>query len=99
MKGTSPAARSASGVPEWDCRMSNSIERGEVMAQITTAGIDLAKKVFALHGIEGSGNVALRRTVRRDQLLGVVASLPPCLIAPHRAPKRHVAGPFDAVKR
>jgi len=50
------------------------------MAQITTAGIDLAKKVFALHGIEGSGNVVLRRTVRRDQLLGVVASLPPCLI-------------------
>src|SRR3989454_8622111 len=80
MKGTSPAARSASDVPEWDCRMSNSIERGEVMAQITTAGIDLAKKVFALHGIDGSGKVELRRTVRRDQLLGVVASLPPCLI-------------------
>src|SRR2546427_907179 len=80
MKGTSPAARSASDVPEGDCRMSNSIARGEVMAQITTAGIDLAKKVFALHAIDGSGKVELRRTVRRDQLLGVVASLPPCLI-------------------
>src|SRR3989449_2030835 len=80
MKGTSPAARSASDVPEWDCRMSNSIERGEVMAQITTAGIDLAKKVFALHGIDGSGKVLLKRTVRREQLLGTVAALPPCLI-------------------
>jgi transposase len=50
------------------------------MAQITTVGIDLAKKVFTLHGVNVAGKVELRKTVRRDQLLGVVASLPPCLI-------------------
>jgi transposase len=50
------------------------------MVQITTVGIDLAKKVFSLHGIDGAGEVLLRRTVRRDQLLEVVASLSPCLI-------------------
>lgn len=50
------------------------------MAQITTVGIDLAKKVFALHGVDGLGKVPLRRTVRRDQLLETVATLPPCLI-------------------
>src|SRR3970040_2376055 len=53
---------------------------GEVMEKITTVGIDLAKSVFSLHGVDGAGRVVLRRTVRRDQLLGVVASLSPCLI-------------------
>ena len=50
------------------------------MTQITTAGIDLAKKIFALHGTDEVGKVLLRKTVRRDQLLDTVAALPPCLI-------------------
>jgi transposase len=48
--------------------------------QITTVGIDLAKRVFAVHGINGNGHTVLRRTVRRDQLLELVASLPRCVI-------------------
>ena len=50
------------------------------MNEITTVGIDLAKNVFSLHGVDGAGRVVLRKTVRRDQLVGVVAGLPPCLI-------------------
>ena len=50
------------------------------MEQITTVGIDLAKSVFSLHGVGGAGQVVFRRTVRRDQLVGVVAGLSPCLI-------------------
>ncbi len=50
------------------------------MGQITTAGIDLAKRVFSAHGVDETGRVALRKTVRRDQLVELVASLPPCLI-------------------
>jgi transposase len=50
------------------------------MEQITTVGIDLAKSVFSLHGVDGVGRVVLRRTVRRDQLVATVAALPPCLI-------------------
>jgi len=50
------------------------------MTQITTAGIDLAKRVFALHGTDEVGKVLLRKTVRRDQLLDTVAALPPSLI-------------------
>src|SRR3970040_2229760 len=53
---------------------------GEVMEKITTVGIDLAKAVFSLHGVDGAGRVVLRRTVRRDQLVEVVAGLAPCLI-------------------
>jgi len=50
------------------------------MNEITTVGIDLAKNVFSLHGVDGKGLVLLRRTVRRDQLEEAVAKLQPCLI-------------------
>ncbi len=51
------------------------------MEQVTTVGIDLAKNVFSLHGVDGFGKTVLRRTVRRDRLVETVAGLPPCLIA------------------
>ena len=50
------------------------------MEQITTVGIDLAKNVFSLHGVDAVGKTVLRRTVRRDRLVETVASLSPCLI-------------------
>lgn len=50
------------------------------MEQITTVGIDLAKNVFSLHGVDAAGRTVLRRTVRRDRLVETVAALSPCLI-------------------
>src|SRR5258708_23809063 len=50
------------------------------MEKVTTLGIDLAKSVFSLHGVDGKGQVVLRRTVRREQLVKVVAGISPCLI-------------------
>jgi transposase len=50
------------------------------MEKVTTVGIDLAKSVFSLHGVDGAGRTVLRRTVRRDQLERAVAGLSPCLI-------------------
>src|SRR5712691_11548790 len=50
------------------------------MEKVTTLGIDLAKSVFSLHGVDEKGQVMLRRTVRRDQLVKVVAGIAPCLI-------------------
>jgi transposase len=50
------------------------------MEQITTVGIDLAKNVFSLHGVDGGGKPVLRRTVRRERLVETIATLPPCLI-------------------
>ena len=48
---------------------------------IVTVGIDLAKNVFAVHGVNEAGKVALvRPEVRRNKLLELIASLPPCLI-------------------
>lgn len=48
---------------------------------IVTLGIDLAKNVFALHGVDANGKATLvRPSVSRSKLLELVASLPPCLI-------------------
>ena len=47
---------------------------------ITTLGIDLAKTVFQLHGVDARGHAVLSRRVKRDQLLHTVASLPTCVI-------------------
>lgn len=48
---------------------------------IVFVGIDLAKNVFALHGVDEHGKAALvRPAVRRDQLMEMVAKLPPCTI-------------------
>lgn len=48
---------------------------------IVTVGIDLAKNVFAVHGVDGAGKpVLVRPSVARDKLLKLIAALPPCLI-------------------
>jgi transposase len=48
---------------------------------IVTLGIDLAKNVFALHGVDATGRAVLvRPSVARAKLLELVATLPPCLI-------------------
>ena len=48
---------------------------------IITIGIDLAKNVFAVHGVNESGKAELvKPKVPRDQLLPLIANLPPCLI-------------------
>src|SRR2546430_12472530 len=50
------------------------------MKEITTVGVDLAKSVFTVHGVDAMGRVVLRKTVRREQLMELIAGLPPCLI-------------------
>ena len=54
--------------------------KGEVMNNVTTVGIDLAKNVFSLHGVDESGAVVLRKTVSRARLMELVAQQPACLI-------------------
>ncbi len=48
--------------------------------EITTIGIDLAKHVFQLHGVDGAGKDVLKKQLRREQLLPFFVQLPPCLI-------------------
>jgi transposase len=48
--------------------------------KITTVGIDLAKSVFAVNGVNEHGRVVLKKVLRREQVVAFFASLPPCLI-------------------
>ena len=51
------------------------------MSSIVTLGIDLAKAVFAIHGVDAAGKpVLVRPAVPRAKLLDLIASIPPCLI-------------------
>jgi transposase len=51
------------------------------MSELTRVGLDLAKTVFQLHGVDPHGNQRLARQVRRPQLMNAVAQLPRCTIA------------------
>lgn len=51
------------------------------MNDITMLGIDLAKNVFQLHGVNADGRVVVRRQVRRAHLLDAIARLAPKAVA------------------
>ena len=48
--------------------------------QVTTIGLDIAKNVFQVHGIDAAEKVVVRKQLRRSQVIAFFASLPPCLI-------------------
>ena len=50
------------------------------MMKVTTVGLDLAKLIFTIHGVDDHGKVVLRKTVRRAKLLEVFAQLPTCVV-------------------
>lgn len=48
--------------------------------EVTTIGLDLAKRVFQVHAVNAEGTIVLRKALRRGQMLPFFAKLPPCLI-------------------
>jgi transposase len=48
--------------------------------QVTTIGLDIAKNVFQVHGIDAAEKVVVRKQLRRSQMLAFFKALPPCLI-------------------
>jgi transposase len=48
--------------------------------QITTIGLDLAKSVFQVHGVDAGGQVVIRKKLRRSEVLGFFAVTPTCLV-------------------
>src|SRR4051794_37485583 len=53
---------------------------GASMQTITTIGLDIAKSVFRVHGVDAAGQVVIRRQLKRRYVLTVFQKLPPCLI-------------------
>jgi transposase len=50
------------------------------MQTVSTIGLDIAKSVFQVHGIDAEGNVVLRRQLKRRYVLAFFEKLPPCLV-------------------
>jgi hypothetical protein len=50
------------------------------MQAVTTIGLDIAKSVFQVHGVDAQGNVAVRRQLKRRQVLPFFKKLSPCLV-------------------
>jgi len=72
--------------------MTNHQERGPSMPTITTIGLDLAKKVFQVHGVDAEGEVVVARKLRRKEVLTFFAKLPPCLVGMEACGSAHYWG-------
>jgi transposase len=59
------------------------------MGEVSTIGLDIAKSVFQVHGVDGAGAVVIRKRVSRLKLLQFFAALPPCLVGIEACPSAH----------
>jgi transposase len=50
------------------------------MQTVTTIGLDIAKSVFQVHGVDAVGQVVIRRQLKRRHVLAFFQKLPPCLV-------------------
>jgi hypothetical protein len=50
------------------------------MQTVTTVGLDIAKSVFQVHGVDGDGKVIIRRQLKRRYVVAFFQKLPPCLV-------------------
>ena len=48
--------------------------------KVTTVGIDLAKQVFQIHGVDEHGKTTIKKQLRRAQMAEFFINLPPCLV-------------------
>ena len=60
------------------------------MQTITTIGLDIAKSVFQVHGVDNDGKVVIRRQLKRRYVLAFFEKLQPCLVG--RPVPRHTIG-------
>lgn len=59
------------------------------MEHVVTIGVDLAKSVFQLHGVDVEGEIVLRRQLRRSQMLEFFQNLPGCLVGMEACASAH----------
>src|SRR5690348_3229058 len=59
------------------------------MGEVSTIGLDIAKSVFKVHGVDGVGAVVMRKRVSRAKVLEFFGGLSPCLIGIEACPSAH----------
>jgi transposase len=59
------------------------------MGEVSTIGVDIAKSVFQIHGVDADGRVVIRKRVSRARFIEFFSELPPCLIGIEACPTSH----------
>ena len=59
------------------------------MGEVSTIGLDIAKSVFQVHGVDAAGAVVIRKRVSRAKVLEYFGELPPCLVGIEACPSAH----------
>src|SRR5260370_19321500 len=62
------------------------------MGEVSTIGLDIAKSVFQIHGVDVDGAVVMRKRISRAKLLEFFATLPACLVGVEACPTAHYWG-------
>ena len=60
--------------------------------KVTTIGLDIAKSVFQIHGVDQAGNIALQRKLRRSEVIPFFSKLEPCLVGIEACHSSHFWG-------
>ncbi|MFB2842882.1 hypothetical protein ACE1BJ_15820, partial [Aeromonas jandaei] len=75
LMGWSPLPKTASECQSGECTFP--LMREATTMKATTIGIDLAKHLFQLHGVDQHGKTILKRQLKREQMLSFFSNLPP----------------------
>ena len=59
------------------------------MGEINTIGLDIAKSIFQVHGVDVDGAVMIRKRISRAKMLEFFGALPSCLIGIEACPSAH----------
>ena len=59
------------------------------MGEVSTIGLDVAKSVFQVHGVDGAGAVVIRKRISRAKVLEFFGGLSPCLVGIEACPSAH----------
>jgi transposase len=59
------------------------------MGEVSTIGLDIAKSIFQIHGVDADGAVVIGKRISRAKLLEFFATLPACLIGIEACPSAH----------
>src|ERR1700680_2702435 len=59
------------------------------MGEVSTIGLDIAKSVFQVHGVDVAGAVVIRKRISRAKVLDYFGELPPCLVGIEACPSAH----------
>jgi len=58
------------------------------MLEATTIGLDIAKSVFQIHGVDAAGKVVIAKRLTGGMVLAFFEKLPPCLVGIETCPQR-----------